>query len=481
MRIYLMVDFGSTYTKVTAVDLENEILIGTAQSPTTVFSDITLGLNLALEKLYNTHNFRPEDVCGKYACSSAAGGLKMAAVGLVPDLTLKAAKMAALGAGAKVLCSYGFEIDSDIANEIEHMQCDIVLLCGGTDGGNKTVILHNAGVLANSNISCPILVCGNRSVSKEIRAHLEAGGKKVYTAGNVLPAVDCVDVGPAQSLIREIFISHIISAKGLDKAESFFQNSIIPTPMASLSAAVLLADGTGKESGIGSLLVAEIGGATTNIHSVANNSPVTSHAIIRGLMEPRVSRTVEGDMGIRYNARTIFDYEGAERLCAQALKLSEEVPPDCIDPDIYTRLLSENADYIPQNKTEAIMDVSLAMAAVETATQRHAGYTKSEYTVAGEVTLQYGKNLLDVKNILGTGGIFRYGERPDAILNTALFDNELPWSLRPKSPKGYVDCEYIFYAMGLLSQDFPDEALRIMKKYLKEVEIEGEKSHKNSQ
>lgn len=471
MRVYLMVDFGSTYTKVTAFDLDHEILLGRAQSPTTIDTDITIGLQRALDELYKLCNFKPEDVFEKYACSSAAGGLKMAAVGLVPDLTLKAAKMAALGAGAKVLCTFGYEIDSDIALEIEAQQCDIVLLCGGTDGGNKNIILHNAQVLANSNISCPILVCGNRSVSKKIKALLQAGGKNVYTAGNVLPEIDRVDVGPAQELIREIFIKHIIHAKGLDKAKAFFKKDIIPTPKASLNAAALLSEGTQHEDGIGSLLVVEVGGATTNIHSIIENTPATTHTIIRGLPEQKISRTVEGDMGIRYNARTIFDIVGSDLLEKCALSLDNKLAPEQIDFDYYTNTLSKNVEYVPQNEIQAIMDISLAKQSVSIAVERHAGHTKTEFTTSGEITFQYGKNLLEVQNVLGTGGIFKYGNHPQAVLESSFFSQKTPWSLKPKAPKPYVDSEYILYAVGLLSQEFPDEALRIAKKYIKNVEL----------
>jgi len=471
MSIYLMVDFGSTYTKVTAVDLERELLIGRAQSPTTVETDINIGLKLALKNLYEQHNIQAESITGKYACSSAAGGLKMAAVGLVPDLTLKAAKMAALGAGAKVLCSYGYEIDSDITLEIEENNCDIVLLCGGTDGGNKNVILHNAEVLSNSNISCPILVCGNRSASRKVKMLLEAGGKKVYTAGNVLPAVDRLDVVPAQELIREIFIAHIIQAKGLSKAEDFFKKPIIPTPSASLDAASLLADGTRREPGIGDLLVVEVGGATTNIHSAASNEPVSSTTLVKGLPEPRLSRSVEGDMGIRYNARTIFDFAGEDFLREYAATIDSLISPSQIDPDLYTKMLAKNVEYVPQNNIEAIMDTALAVTSVGIAVERHAGYTKREFTASGEVTLQYGKNLLGVKNVIGTGGIFKYGKHSEAVLKSALFDDLKPWSLKPAAPKAYIDSEYILYAMGLLSQEYPDEALRIAKKYLRSVEL----------
>ena len=471
MRVYLMVDFGSTYTKVTAFDLDHEILLGRAQSPTTIDTDITIGLQRALDELYKLCNFKPEDVFEKYACSSAAGGLKMAAVGLVPDLTLKAAKMAALGAGAKVLCTFGYEIDSDIALEIEAQQCDIVLLCGGTDGGNKNIILHNAQVLANSNISCPILVCGNRSVSKKIKALLQAGGKNVYTAGNVLPEIDRVDVVPAQEKIREIFIKHIIHAKGLDNAKAFFQKDIIPTPKASLNAAALLAMGTQREKGIGSLLVVEVGGATTNIHSIIENTPATSQTVIRGLPEQKISRTVEGDMGIRYNARTLFDLVGNEQLTSLAQSLESNLTPEQLDFDSYTKILSENVEYVPQNDVQAAMDIALAKQSVSIAVERHAGHTKTEFTTSGEVTVQYGKNLLNVQNVLGTGGIFRYGKYPQAVLKSSLFCSQTPWSLKPQSPSAYVDSEYLLYAVGLLSQEFPDEALRIAKKYITNVEL----------
>ena len=48
MNAVLLVDFGSTYTKVTAVDLETEEIIGTSQSFTTIETDINDGLNNAV-------------------------------------------------------------------------------------------------------------------------------------------------------------------------------------------------------------------------------------------------------------------------------------------------------------------------------------------------------------------------------------------------------------------------------------------------
>ena len=88
MTPVLLIDFGSTYTKVTAIDLDRELLLGTAASYTTVETDVTEGLANALALLEATTG--PLTFAHRYACSSAAGGLRMMASGLVPntDMTL---------------------------------------------------------------------------------------------------------------------------------------------------------------------------------------------------------------------------------------------------------------------------------------------------------------------------------------------------------------------------------------------------------
>jgi uncharacterized protein (TIGR01319 family) len=462
----LLVDFGSTYTKITAIDLQKEEIAGWAQAPTTVNTDVTIGLNEALRSLTNTHGIDIDNARGKYASSSAAGGLIMVAIGLVPELTLEAARRAALGAGAKVVSGYGFEIDKEIVKDIEAAKCDIILLSGGTDGGDKKTILHNAEMLADSQVSCPVLVAGNRVAANNARAILESRQKTVYVSQNVLPSLDVVDVEPAQAIIREIFLSHIIKAKGLDKAQALIGKTIIPTPKASLMAASLLAEGTDDEPGLGSLLVVEIGGATTNIHSVADNSPMTPQTIIKGLPEQKVKRTVEGDLGIRYNARTIFDHVSEAKLHAQLKPFIPSGNAEKTDLRQYVNRVSNTVDYIPSSDNEYALDSILAKSAAFMAVDRHAGTVRQEYSIAGEVTVQYGKNLLEIENIIGTGGIFKYGRHPEEILQAALFNAQKPWSLKPKAPKSYIDSAYILYAVGLLSQDYPAQALRIAKKHL---------------
>jgi uncharacterized protein (TIGR01319 family) len=103
--------------------------------------------------------------------------------------------------------------------EIEEAKCDIILLSGGTDGGDKRTILHNAAMLADSKINCPVLAAGNRAAAGKVKSILDNKNEIVYISKNVLPSLDVVDVGPAQTIIREIFLAHILKAKGLDKAQ----------------------------------------------------------------------------------------------------------------------------------------------------------------------------------------------------------------------------------------------------------------------
>ena len=469
MGAHLLVDFGSTYTKVLAVDLATATILGRAQSPTTVETDVTIGLNEALAELADDSAVDFARIEGKYASSSAAGGLKMVAIGLVPELTLEAARRACLGAGAKLVSGYGFEIDSEIVEAIEAAECDIILLCGGTDGGDKKTITHNARMLARSAVRCPILVAGNRVVADAVRGTLEKHGKKVFRAGNVLPRLDSVEVESAQTLIRDIFIAHITHAKGLDKAAAFIGGPIIPTPRASLQAAALLAGGAADEPGIGSLLVVEVGGATTNVHSVMDQSLVTPQTVLRGLPEARLKRTVEGDLGIRYNAPTIYDLVGRDAFLARLRGLCPALDELEFDADTHIHHLSTNVGHVPTTELELQADAVLAESAAAIAVERHVGTVRQEFSVMGEILVQQGKNLLDAGSVIGTGGIFRYGLHPERVLRSALFDPATPWSLKPRAPNTYIDHEYMLYGVGLLAEDHPVQALRIAKRYLRPV------------
>ena len=456
MKAVLLVDFGSTYTKATAVDLEGESLLGTAQAYTTVQSDITEGLELALKRLKEKTG--EIEFAETYACSSAAGGLRMVCSGLVPELTSEAAKLASLGAGAKLVGLYSYEMTEDDIEEIISLKPDIFLLVGGTDGGNKTCIIHNAGLLAALPKEIPIVIAGNRVAVKECQRLLE--GHITYVCDNVMPKFGTLSIESVQSRIREIFLGRIIQAKGLTSVVSLMDDIIMPTPSAVLAAMKLLADGCEGELGIGELVGVDVGGATTDVYSIADGMPQQMTTVFKGLPEPYAKRTVEGDIGMRYSIKGIVEAATAEKVAELASMTPERVTE-------LTDMLSKDTERLPDGDGELeSLDRALASMAVRTAVARHAGTMEEAYTMMGLCYVQTGKDLRNVKKIVVTGGSLIHTKETGKIASFALSDPSQPGSLRPLEAEVLVDRKYILAAMGLLSQHYPAAALRIMKKEL---------------
>ena len=458
MSLALLIDFGSTFTKILAVDLDREEILAYGQSPTTVETDITIGLRRALDLLPKPIAQKP---CAcKLASSSAAGGLRMVTIGLVPDLSAEAAHRAALGAGAKVIKIYSFRLSQRELKELERLAPDILLLAGGTDGGNKEVILENARLLAQSRINCPILIAGNKAAADEVNELLISSGKSPLITENVLPEVNVLNVEPARQMIRQVFMDRIIEAKGLKKAEAFVEGIVMPTPTAVLKAAQLLAQGTHSEKGLGDLIIIDIGGATTDVHSIGLGTPSQPGVIYKGLPEPLAKRTVEGDLGIRYNAHSILDICGAEKILANA-----QLPHPQLGQEVTK--LSQKVETIPESAADLDLDLALASCAAQVAMARHAGRIEALWGPQGQYYVQYGKDLTAFEHLIGTGGIFIHHPQADLILKRTLFSADDQLSLRPKNPLIYTDAQYCLFAVGLLADRYPETALRIAKKYLR--------------
>ena len=456
MKNILLIDFGSTYTKLTAVDVENEVILGTAASFTTIETDINDGLTNGMKILEEKLGKLEYEAC--YACSSAAGGLRMVTSGLVPELTGEAAKLASLGAGAKVVGIYAFQLTEDDVDDIKKLNPDIFLLVGGTDGGNTECIIHNAKMIAGMKPDFPIVIAGNRNAARECERIL--AGFETHVCPNVMPKFGKLEIEPTQKKIREIFLNRIIQAKGLSKAAELLSDIMMPTPAAVLQAMELLSKGTENEHGIGDLVAVDVGGATTDVYSIADGMPEHMNTVYKGLPEPYAKRTVEGDIGMRYSIQGIVDVATPRRI-AELSGLSEDRAIELVE------YLKQNKDKTPDGDQELVaLDYALASSAIEEAVRRHAGTIYETYTMMGQTFVQEGKNLTKVKKIVVTGGSLIHTEKTAEIASHALYSPSHPDSLRPRQANVWVDRIYILAAMGLLSSYYPDVALRIMKKEL---------------
>ena len=437
--------------------MEKEELVARVQAPSSVDTDITIGLKSALRQLNEIVPTSDEDISKALACSSAAGGLRMVCIGLVPEYTTEAGRLAALGAGAKVVGTYSYELSRGETEEITAMAPDIILLTGGTDGGNKNIICHNARVLAGAEESIKnIIVAGNKSAADEIHDIFTNVEKKVYYTKNVMPEFGELDLDPVNEKIRDIFIRHITEAKGIARVRSMIEDVLMPTPSAVLEAAKLIADGVKQESGLGELMLVDVGGATTDVYSIATGTPTKNGVTMIGLPEPYAKRTVEGDLGLFHNLDTLAE-----------LAVREFTAEDTHDAEFQKRIRAlRDVLSVPSGNEQTHDQLMLSRKAVMTAVDRHVGRLERKVTHNGEIWFQRGKDLSKVGVVLGGGGPLAFSADPRYVLEGAALEQEASAVLKPRSPSFVLDRKYILFAIGLLARSEPLKALRIVKKYL---------------
>lgn len=447
----LLVDFGSTYTKTALVSLEPPGLLGMSQAATTFESDLMEGLEEALAA-YSSSQL--DGVVFKGASSSAAGGLKIVAVGLVPELTVKAAREAALGAGARVLSAYAYVLnDAEIA-EMRSLEPDLLLLAGGTDGGERKTILENAARIAASGLDRPVVVAGNKSAAHEAASILRGKVPRVLVAGNVMPEVNSLVVEPARQAIRELYLSEITKARGLDRVQQRV-GLAMPTPLAVMKAGELYRKASGED-----VIIIDLGGATTDVHSFADGRPRRSGCIVKGLPEPVVKRSVEGDLGMRVSLPSLLELISAGELVK---RLPFTVSPDILEA--YARTASACRGFLPRSEQEHAFDCAFAAAAVGEALRRHAGSLAETYTPEGRLWVQRGKDLTETDVLIATGGALVRSADPGALLRAGLALGD-PLVLSPRSPHLFLDRPYVLFAAGLLAEAYPEQARYLLQETL---------------
>lgn len=452
MTYILLVDFGSTYTKLTAVDLKKRDIIATASYYSTVLDDIKVGYTKALESLIQKTGSLTYDK--KLACSSAKGGLKMAAIGLVPELTVEAAKRTCMGAGAKVDMVFAYQLTQSDIEQIAQGDIDIILLAGGTDGGNQKMVRHNISMIAKAGLHIPVIYAGNQALVDEVKAQFK-GNVEYYIVPNIMGKLNKLNMTEAKETINDIFLRHIIKANGIKGIEALIDKVIYPTPEAVLKASLLLSKGI-NEDGLGDLMVVDVGGATTDVYSMSDGMPSRMDVIVRGLEEPFDKRTVEGDLGLRYSSKGILNHltkQDKKALLDQNIDIEHEV-----------MLRTNEPTYISTDKKAVYVDGVIAKKCIETSVKRHVGQLEPYYTLEGNVFYQVGKDLSRTPIIIGTGGPIIYSPHKKEILSEALGIKQDLMDLRPKEASLYIDKDYILQAMGLLTTIDAQAALDIMKK-----------------
>ncbi|NLA13964.1 MAG: DNA mismatch repair protein MutL [Tissierellia bacterium] len=444
----LVAEIGSTTTVVNAfngIGTGNPAFVGQGQAPTTVSEgDVTIGLKGAIEDL--KRNLQADTLTwdDMLATSSAAGGLKMTVHGLVYDMTVRAAKEAALGAGGIIKMITSGRLRKTDLKKIQDIKPNIILVAGGVDYGERDTALYNMEMILSMGLKIPIIYAGNIENQEEVRLMCEEADNQIYIVENVYPKIDTLVVEPTRKIIQDAFEEHIIHAPGMAKVRDLVKGPIIPTPGAVMEAAKVL-----REE-IGDLIIFDVGGATTDLHSVTEGSSEINSILISP--EPVAKRTVEGDLGVYVNVSHIVEKIGMDNLKKEF--------PDAEE-------LLENYKPIPKTDREKQFVERLTKEAVHTALERHAGKLRYFYTASGKKTVAEGKDLTAIQYIIGTGGsLTRLPDKKDILesVKTLAKEHEL---YPTEAARVLIDEDYILSSLGVLSKSYLSDALYLMKNSLR--------------
>lgn len=444
MTDFVSIDIGSTYTKGALFTLSSDSFLLQKQAilPTNIEAPIK-PVKTILATLDHTQDIQI------YCSSSAKGGLSIVAIGIVPELTLYMAEITAYSAGGKIVKVFPFKLTSEDIALIDTLNPDIILFAGGTDGGNEIYNLHNAKMLAQLKINATILYAGNKAIAAAIRSII--ANKNLVITPNILPQIDNPAPEKAREKIREIFLERIIECKGIGSISSLVGHDPYPTPYSvfELIKAIPL-----FKPDWNSFCLIDMGGATTDFYSYHQEANAAD-IIYKGIQEPNAKRTVEGDLGMRVNAKAAFssgkDYLQHRYSPEQLLRFAA-----------YAKKINAHTDFIPQTSEEIEFDYELATICIGLAGTRHCGIRKRIFTAQGECFLQQGKDLTSVTKIIGSGGFLAkfHNFKIDApLFNKFQNQNSAEIKLLPKNTEYYIDTAYTIPLLANLVHAYPRESV----------------------
>ncbi|MGI6766686.1 MAG: GlmL-related ornithine degradation protein [Lentihominibacter sp.] len=449
----LVAEIGSTTTVVNAfrnIDTEEPEFWAQGQAPTSVLEgDVRVGLQGAIDDLCAKKSIDKLEYDEMLATSSAAGGLKMTVHGLVYDMTARAAKEAALGAGGIIhFITAGQLRRTDLAR-IREIQPNLILIAGGVDYGERDTAINNAEKIRSLGLNTPVIYAGNIENREEMKLIFdEESGQRLYNVENVYPKIDDMNVEPCRKVIQDAFEDHIVHAPGMEHVRDMVNGPIIPTPGAVMECAKLLYDC------LGDVVVIDVGGATTDVHAVAAESDNVARIMIAP--EPKAKRTVEGDLGVYVNRMKIIESIGEEELGKKAAMYGIDLNKTL-----------ETYAAIPETEDEIKLVEILTEEAVMKAVERHAGQIRYIYGPSGRTTVAEGKDLTPVKYIVGTGGaLTRLPHREEILGRIHEYDRTETRLFPTIHAKIAVDNDYIMASLGVLSVKHREGAIRLLEKSL---------------
>ena len=475
LRIIVATDCGSTTTKAILIQRQPDgryRQTHRGEAPTTVeepVADVTIGVVNALTELQELcgrrliddagHIIRPAtdtEGCDIYiSTSSAGGGLQMVVAGIVREMSAASAKRAALGAGAivmDVLASNDKRRPHEQIQRIRELRPDMLLVAGGTDGGNVRQVVQLAERIAparpeprfGGQFRMPVIYAGNREAAPAVReAFDDAVDLKVVD--NVRPVLERENLAPARDAIHDLFLEHVMAhAPGYDKLMEWADAPIMPTPGAVGNILQTIA----KKENI-NVVGVDIGGATTDVFSVFDGT---------------FNRTVSANLGMSYSISNV---------CAEATfpRILRWVHVDMDERALRNRVKNKmiRPTTIPQTLESLVFEQAVAREALRLAYLQHKEFATTLKGVQqqrgiGDLFEQRnaGRTIVDnmrLDLLVASGGVLSHAPRMEQTAAMLIDAFE---------PEGFTtlakDSIFMMPHLGVLAEVHPQAALEVFEK-----------------
>ena len=480
LRYILATDCGSTTTKAILVEKVGDSWRQTqrAEAPTTVeepFANVTIGVSNALTEIGELAGRRfiaddgtvirrkgdsdPEGCDIYISTSSAGGGLQMVVAGVVAQMTAASAKRAALGAGAIVMdtiASNDKRKPHERIQRIRELRPDMVLISGGTDGGNVQQVVQIAEQIApakprprfGGEYELPVIYAGNKDAAPQVRAIFgdpKYGGFDLAVVDNLRPTLEQENLGPARDKIHDVFLEHVMAhAPGYDRLIAWSDAPIMPTPGAVGDILQRIA----ARDGLNAVCV-DIGGATTDVFSVFGGT---------------FNRTVSANLGMSYSISNVCAEAGMDNVLRW-------VHIDMDERELRNRVKNKmiRPTTIPQSAEALVFEQAVAREALRLAYVQHKEFATTlkgvqQQRTVGDLFAQQasGQTIVDdmkLDLLVASGGVLSHAPRMEQTAAMLVDSFE---------PRGFTqlakDSIFMMPHLGVLASVHPAAAMEVFER-----------------
>lgn len=469
----LAIDVGSTTTKAILFARTDAGFCRVAEGnvPTTVeapHEDVMIGVRGAVARIEAVTGrrlmadgelIRPErggeGVDLFVATSSAGGGLQMLVSGVVRELTGESAERVALGAGAIVLDVQAIDDGRQVIERIQRirgLRPDMILLSGGTDGGDFSHVLEMAEIVRDADpkprfgqdFRLPVIYAGNADAAEQVTAALSRVAD-VRVCPNIRPRLEIEVAGPAREQIHQLFLDHVMQhAPGYNNLVAWARGKILPTPSAVGEILALASSSFGVN-----IVAVDIGGATTDVFSVE-----------QGVFH----RTVSANLGMSYSLANVAAQAGLANVMRWLpFEVSEsELRNWLANKMIRPTTLSQTARDLVIEQAAAREALRLALAhhrqlivGLKGVQQARSIDEALDQKPTGETRV----DLLQVDLLIGSGGVLSHAPRRAQALQMMID------GLQPEGVTAlYVDSVFMLPHLGVLARSEPEIALDLLRR-----------------